>query len=180
MAHVVFLRAANVGGKNVFRPAQLAASLKHLDVVNIGAAGTFVVRGKASASAIRREILAKVPFELEIVVCPRSKSSNAESQAVMTPMASGFTMGESRATTNWCGTTVGVQPLRANRSLTPATKVTSTSVALSSSTSRPSDCVPSSARLRASRNVFGVRPGETTASETQPRGSIAYQSSCTS
>jgi len=70
MAHVVFLRAANVGGKNVFRPAQLAASLKHLDVVNIGAAGTFVVRGKASASAIRREILAKVPFELEIVVCP--------------------------------------------------------------------------------------------------------------
>ena len=70
MAHVVFLRAANVGGKNVFRPAQLAASLKHLDVVNVGAAGTFVVRGKATPAAIRREILAHVPFDLDIVVCP--------------------------------------------------------------------------------------------------------------
>jgi uncharacterized protein (DUF1697 family) len=70
MAHVVFLRAANVGGRNVFRPAQLAASLKHLDVVNVGAAGTFVVRGKASAAAIRKEILAQIPFDLEIVVCP--------------------------------------------------------------------------------------------------------------
>jgi hypothetical protein len=28
MAHVVFLRAANVGGKNVFRPARLAGRAK--------------------------------------------------------------------------------------------------------------------------------------------------------
>jgi uncharacterized protein (DUF1697 family) len=70
MAHVVFLRAANVGGKNVFRPAKLAASLKHLDIVNVGAAGTFVVRGKASAAAIRKEILSQLPFEPEIVIFP--------------------------------------------------------------------------------------------------------------
>jgi uncharacterized protein (DUF1697 family) len=70
MAHVVFLRAANVGGKNVFRPAKLAASLKHFDIVNVGAAGTFVVRGKASAAAIRKEILSQLPFALEIVICP--------------------------------------------------------------------------------------------------------------
>ena len=73
MAHVVFLRAANVGGKNVFRPAQLAAALEHLDMVNVGAAGTFVVRGKASAAAIRREVLAHLPFEPSIAVRPASE-----------------------------------------------------------------------------------------------------------
>ena len=70
MSHVVFLRAANVGGKNVFRPAKLAAALAHLDVVNVGAAGTFVVRGRATAAAIRREILARLPFELDMAVRP--------------------------------------------------------------------------------------------------------------
>lgn len=70
MAHVVFLRAANVGGKNVFRPARMAAGLAHLDVANVGAAGTFVVRGKATAASIRREILAQLPFEPEIVIRP--------------------------------------------------------------------------------------------------------------
>jgi uncharacterized protein (DUF1697 family) len=70
VAHVVFLRAANVGGKNVFRPARLAAELAHLDVVNVGAAGTFVVRGRSSAAAIRREILERLPFALAIAVRP--------------------------------------------------------------------------------------------------------------
>jgi uncharacterized protein (DUF1697 family) len=73
MAHVVFLRAANVGGKNVFRPAQLAAALAHLEIVNVGAAGTFVVRAQASAAAIRREILARLPFELALAVRPASE-----------------------------------------------------------------------------------------------------------
>ena len=69
MRHVVFIRAANVGGKNVFRPALLARSLAKLGIVNVGAAGTFVVREKATAAAIRREILARLPFPLEIAVC---------------------------------------------------------------------------------------------------------------
>jgi uncharacterized protein (DUF1697 family) len=73
MAHVVFLRAANVGGKNVFRPAQLAAALAHLEVVNVGAAGTFVVRAAASATAIRREFLSRLPFEPAIAVRPASE-----------------------------------------------------------------------------------------------------------
>ncbi len=70
MAHVVFLRAANVGGNNVFRPAQVAARLKHLDVVNIGAAGTFVVRGKTTPSKIREEILEHLPYEPAIAIRP--------------------------------------------------------------------------------------------------------------
>jgi uncharacterized protein (DUF1697 family) len=70
MPYVVFLRGANVGGKNVFRPAQLARELAHLDVVNIGAAGTFVVRGNVSATAIRSEIRTRLPFELTLCVRP--------------------------------------------------------------------------------------------------------------
>lgn len=73
MAHVVFLRAANVGGNNVFRPAKLASALAHLGVVNVGAAGTFVVRGKATPAAIRREILAHLPFQPGISVLPASE-----------------------------------------------------------------------------------------------------------
>jgi len=73
MAHVVFLRAANVGGKNIFRPARLASALEHLGAVNVGAAGTFVVRGKATPAAIRREILARLPFEPGISVLPASE-----------------------------------------------------------------------------------------------------------
>src|ERR1700683_3183418 len=62
MASVVFLRAANVGGTSVFRPAQLVTALKRLDVVNVGAAGTFVVRSSASAAATRRAFLDEMPF----------------------------------------------------------------------------------------------------------------------
>jgi len=68
VAHVVFLRGANVGGNNVFRPAKLAAALSHLDTVNVGAAGTFVIRGKTSAAAIRREILSRLPFEPHLAI----------------------------------------------------------------------------------------------------------------
>jgi uncharacterized protein (DUF1697 family) len=70
MAHVVFLRAANVGGNNVFRPSQFVLALSHLDVVNIGAAGTFVVRGKTTPRKIRAEIADRLPFETTIVIRP--------------------------------------------------------------------------------------------------------------
>ncbi len=73
MAHVVFLRAANVGGNNVFRPTQLVSALAHLDITNIGAAGTFVVHGKATASAIRAAILGELPFMPELVVRPAAE-----------------------------------------------------------------------------------------------------------
>ena len=44
MALVVFLRGVNVGGHRTFRPSVLARELGDYDVVNVGAAGTFVVR----------------------------------------------------------------------------------------------------------------------------------------
>lgn len=69
MASVAFLRAVNLGGKNVFRPAALARALATLDVANVGAAGTFVVRKSIGSAALRGEFLRRLPFEAEIMVC---------------------------------------------------------------------------------------------------------------
>ena len=69
MAVVVFLRGVNVGGHKTFRPAVLAKELKRFDVVNIGAAGTFVVRKSVSRAELRAEIARKLPFETEVMMC---------------------------------------------------------------------------------------------------------------
>jgi uncharacterized protein (DUF1697 family) len=69
MALVVFLRGVNVGGHRTFRPALLAKELSHYDVVNVGAAGTFVVRKPGSRTELRAELLRRLPFEAEIVLC---------------------------------------------------------------------------------------------------------------
>lgn len=70
MPHVVLLRGVNVGGHRTFRPSALAASLKHLDVVSIGAAGTFVVRAPVTQARLRTEFARRLKFETEIVICP--------------------------------------------------------------------------------------------------------------
>lgn len=66
MSSVVFLRAINVGGTNLCKPAQLAKQLKKFDVVNIGAVGTFVVRGKVNESALRRVFAAELARSFNI------------------------------------------------------------------------------------------------------------------
>ena len=69
MALVVLLRGVNVGGHRTFRPTQLAERLKHLDVVNIGAAGTFVIRRPIARARLRTELARALPFEAEIMIC---------------------------------------------------------------------------------------------------------------
>src|SRR5438093_393063 len=69
MALVVFLRGVNVGGHRTFRPSILARELSHYDVVNVGAAGTFVVRKPGARAKFRAELLRKLPFETEVVLC---------------------------------------------------------------------------------------------------------------
>ena len=76
MASVVLLRGVNVGGHRTFRPAKLADALKHLDVVNIGAAGTFVVRRAVSQSKLRAEFARQLPFDTEIIICSGSEISS--------------------------------------------------------------------------------------------------------
>src|SRR6266480_2028767 len=70
MAHVVFLRAINVGKANRCQPALIAKQLAKFGVVNIGAVGTFVVRGDVSESALRAALSRKLPFKCEIMICP--------------------------------------------------------------------------------------------------------------
>ena len=69
MALVVFLRGVNVGGHRRFRPSVLASELSDYDVVNIGAAGTFVVRRPGSRAKFRAALLRELPFETEAVLC---------------------------------------------------------------------------------------------------------------
>lgn len=69
MSVVVLLRGVNVGGNRTFRPSTLARELKELDVVNIGAAGTFVVRNPCAKAKLRKEFLRRLPFDAEIMLC---------------------------------------------------------------------------------------------------------------
>src|SRR5246127_1172708 len=69
MALVVFLRGVNVGGHRRFRPSILARQLSGYDVLNVGAAGTFVVRKPGSRAKFLAALLRKLPFEAEIVLC---------------------------------------------------------------------------------------------------------------
>jgi len=69
MPLVVFLRGVNVGGHRSFRPSLLAKELRDYDVVNIGAAGTFVVRNPGSKIKFAAALSAKLPFVSEIFLC---------------------------------------------------------------------------------------------------------------
>ena len=70
MSTVVFFRAVNVGGHQKFQPAKLANELGQFGVVNIGAAGTLVVRENVSQAKLRHEILRRLPFKPELMICP--------------------------------------------------------------------------------------------------------------
>ena len=69
MALVVFLRGVNVGGHRKMRPTVLAQALRRLDVVTIGAAGTFVVRKAVARAELRAAIAGQMPFEVELAIC---------------------------------------------------------------------------------------------------------------
>ena len=72
VALVVLLRGVNVGGHRTFRPTTLAQQLKHLDAVNIGAAGTFVIRKPVSREQLRAEFARRLPFDTHIMICQGS------------------------------------------------------------------------------------------------------------
>jgi uncharacterized protein (DUF1697 family) len=69
MALVVFLRGINVGGYRTFRPSVLARELTKYDVVNVGAAGTLVVRKPGPRAKFHAALLARLPFETQVVLC---------------------------------------------------------------------------------------------------------------
>jgi len=69
MALVALLRGVNVGGHRTFRPTMLGEQLKHLDAVNIGAAGTLVIRQPVTRAQLRAELARRLPFDAEIMIC---------------------------------------------------------------------------------------------------------------
>lgn len=69
MALVAFIRGINVGGSRTFRPSLLARELSAYDVVNVGAAGTFVVRKPGMRAEFHAQLRRKLPFAAEIALC---------------------------------------------------------------------------------------------------------------
>jgi uncharacterized protein (DUF1697 family) len=69
MASVVFLRGVNVGGHKKFQPSLLVKDLAEFGAVNVGAAGTFVIRAAITPTKLRAEILRRLPFEPEMMIC---------------------------------------------------------------------------------------------------------------
>ena len=69
MALIVFLRGVNVGGHRAFRPRVLAKELGVYDTMNVGAAGTLVVRKPGSRARFLADLRRKLPFEATIAFC---------------------------------------------------------------------------------------------------------------
>jgi uncharacterized protein (DUF1697 family) len=69
MALVVLLKGVNVGGHRTFRPSVLANDLSRFDVVNVGAAGTFVVRKRVSRVKLRAAMMRRLSFEADVLIC---------------------------------------------------------------------------------------------------------------
>ena len=69
VALVVFLKGVNVGGHRTFRPSLLAQALKRFRAVNVGAAGTFVVPAAVDRKTLRAEMLRRLPFETDLMIC---------------------------------------------------------------------------------------------------------------
>src|SRR5207302_10902001 len=65
----VVLPGVNVGAHRTSRPSILAKSLSAYGVVNVGAAGTFVVRKPGSKAKFRAALLRKLPFDAEAGLC---------------------------------------------------------------------------------------------------------------
>ena len=87
MALVVFLRGVNVGGHRTFRPSVLAKQLERYGVVNVGAAGTFVVRNPGTRTAFSAALRRALPFETHVMVCDARQLLRAHSGRPFGPRA---------------------------------------------------------------------------------------------
>ena len=91
MALVVLLRGVNVGGNKTFRPSMLAKELSDYHVVSIGAAGTFVVRKPGARAKFQAELVQRLPFESEVILCDGRELLRVETENPfgLTPTAPG-------------------------------------------------------------------------------------------
>jgi uncharacterized protein (DUF1697 family) len=80
MALIVFFRGINVGGHRAIRPSMLARELSAYDVVNVGAAGTLVVRKPGSRTKFLAELRRKLPLETAVAFCDGSDLIQLETE----------------------------------------------------------------------------------------------------
>ena len=80
MALVVFLRGINVGGRRTVRPSVLARDLDAHAVVNVGAAGTLVVRKPGPREDFLSKLRRRLPFEVQVACCYGSDLIRLERQ----------------------------------------------------------------------------------------------------
>lgn len=85
MAFVVFLRGVNVGGKT-FKPTETAKALAPLDATSLGAAGTFIVRGRTTPSALAKRFQESLPFEADVLVRPADEVAALVARAPFLPL----------------------------------------------------------------------------------------------
>jgi uncharacterized protein (DUF1697 family) len=67
------MRGVNVGGHRSFKPGLLAKELAAFGVVNVGAAGTFVIRKNIGQATLRAELAQRLPFQPELMICRPSE-----------------------------------------------------------------------------------------------------------
>jgi uncharacterized protein (DUF1697 family) len=66
---VAFFRGVNVRGHKTFRPAVLAKRMADFDVVNVGTAGTLVVRQASNPVMLRAVIEERLSLEADLIIC---------------------------------------------------------------------------------------------------------------
>lgn len=77
---VVLLRGANLG-KRRFSPKAVVKALSEFDVVNVGAAGTFVARRRVAEATLRKRVQAELPWEdAEMVILKEAEVRDAIAQ----------------------------------------------------------------------------------------------------
>src|SRR5438552_12948353 len=69
MTLIALVRGLNVGGHRRFRPSLLAQKLRRYELVNVGAAGTFVVRKPGVPATFRAALRRTLPFAADVVLC---------------------------------------------------------------------------------------------------------------
>lgn len=88
MPLVVLLRGVNVGKKR-FSTLALAKELADVEATSIGAAGTFVVRGRATQASLKKRIGEWLPFECEVLVLPGADVARAVEKGRDIPVPAG-------------------------------------------------------------------------------------------
>ena len=73
MRLVVLLKGVNVGGHRTIRPTELTKRLRRFDVVSIGAAGTFIIRARATRTEVLSALTRHLPFSAQVMICSRQE-----------------------------------------------------------------------------------------------------------